>query len=123
MNNNKKTICLIHSDQDINNLFKTFLEYSGYQVYGFTTPTDGLLSFDEKRQDLVMIGLVFSEMDGLGVYKRLREMDDNVNILIVTANVGSAELIQDIYPETRNNIVYEPITLGELKDKVDSILL
>ena len=123
MNNNKKTICLIHSDQDINNLFKTFLEYSGYQVYGFTTPTDGLLSFDEKRQDLVMIGLVFSEMDGLGVYKRLREMDDNVNILIVTANVGSAELIQDIYPETRNTIVYEPITLGELKDKVDSILL
>ena len=120
---NKKSICLIHSDQDINDLFKTFLEYSGYQVDGFITPSDGLLSFNEERQNLVILGLVFSEMTGLRVYRRLKDIDNNVRILVVTASMSSAELLQDIHPETRNNIVYEPIALGDLKNRVDSIFL
>ena len=120
---NKKSICIIHSDQDINDLFKTFLEYSGYQVNGFTTPYEGLLSFDQERQDLVLIGLVFTEMNGLRVYKRLKEIDNSVRILVVTANMGYADLLQEIYPETKNKIVYEPIALGELKNRVDSIFL
>lgn len=121
--NKKKTICLIHSDQDINDLFKSFLEYSGYKVYGFTIPSEGLLSFDKERQDIVLLGLVFSEMSGLRVYKRLKEIDSNVRILIVTASIDSAELIQNIHPETKNSILYEPITLNELKNRLQSVEL
>jgi len=121
--NNKKTICTIHSDRDVNDLFKTFLEYSGYQVDGFTIPSDGLFSFDEERHDLVMLGLVFSEMSGLQVYRRLKDIDNKVRILVVTANRDSAELLQNMYPEVKDNIVYEPIVLNELKNKVDSIVL
>lgn len=121
--NKRRSICLIHSDQDINDLFKTFLEYSGYQVDGFTKPSDGLSSFKKKNQDLVLCGLVFSEMDGLTLYKRLKRIDNKVRILIVTANIGSAESLKDRYPETADNLIYEPISLNELKNKVDSIIL
>ncbi len=122
ININKKTINLIVRDQDVNYLFKQFLEYSGYVVDDFTKPSDALLSFNEKKQDLVLLGLNFSEMDGLTVYKRLKEIDNRVLILIVTSNLSSAEFIQNIFPETKNNILYEPISLKKLKNKVDSMI-
>lgn len=90
---------------------------------GFTKPSDALSSFRKKRYDLVLLGSNFDEMDELTVYKRLKEINDNIPILIVTPDLNSAEVLKDIYPETKNNIVYEPITLNELKKEVDSIVL
>ena len=41
----KRRILIIDDDIDINNLFKLFLEYDGYNVDAFTDPIDALYSF------------------------------------------------------------------------------
>ncbi|MFB5599915.1 MAG: response regulator transcription factor [Nitrososphaeraceae archaeon] len=123
MSQHKRTINIIENDQDINELFKIFLEYSGYEVDGFTRPSEGLMSFKEKRYDLVLLGLNFSEMDGINVYKKLKEVDEEAPILIVTSDHSCAKNLKEKFPETTNCLLYEPITLDELKNRVDSFFM
>jgi len=40
-----KNILIVDDDEDLTNLFKTFLEYDGYKVDAFTDPIDALYSF------------------------------------------------------------------------------
>jgi DNA-binding response OmpR family regulator len=40
-----KNILIVDDDEDITNLFQTFLEYDGYKVDAFTDPIDALYSF------------------------------------------------------------------------------
>jgi hypothetical protein len=44
-----------------------------------------------------------------------------IQIVLFGIRLGSAELIQNIFLETKDNLVYEPISLDELKRKIDSI--
>ncbi len=39
-----KNILIVDDDEDLINLFKTFLEYDGYKVDAFTDPIDALYS-------------------------------------------------------------------------------
>ena len=121
--NNKNSICLIHSDPDINNLFTIFLEHYGYHVNCFTNPSEGLLSLAEEQPDLVMCELIICENDDTNIYKTLKDIDNQVRILIITANLKCAELIQDKYPEIKNQVIIEPISLTKLKSEVESILV
>ena len=52
-----KRILIIDDDEDITNLFKTFLEYDGYNVDIFTDPIDALYSFRKNVYDLVLLDL------------------------------------------------------------------
>ena len=40
-----KNILIVDDDEDLTNLFQTFLEYDGYKVNAFTDPCDALLFF------------------------------------------------------------------------------
>ena len=40
-----KNILIVDDDEDLTNLFKTFLEYNGYKVNTFTDPIDAFYSF------------------------------------------------------------------------------
>ena len=40
-----KNILIVDDDEDITNLFQTFLEYDGYKVDAFIDPIDALYSF------------------------------------------------------------------------------
>jgi DNA-binding response OmpR family regulator len=55
MKADKKTINVIEKDQDVNQLFKIYLECVGYLVDGFTNISDALLSFKNKRHDLYQL--------------------------------------------------------------------
>ena len=50
-----KRILIIDDDEDITNLFQTFLEYDGYKVDAFTDPIDALYSFRKSMYDLVLL--------------------------------------------------------------------
>ncbi|HEY6657684.1 MAG TPA: hypothetical protein VIZ62_04080 [Nitrososphaeraceae archaeon] len=45
-----KNILIVDDDEDITNLFQTFLEYDGYKVDAFTDSIDGLYSFRKNYQ-------------------------------------------------------------------------
>ena len=50
-----KNILIVDDDEDLIDLFKTFLEYDGYKVVAFTNPIDALYSFRKNIYDLVLL--------------------------------------------------------------------
>lgn len=70
-----------------------------------------------------MLGLNFSEIDGINVYKKIKEVDEEAPILIVTSDHSCADNLKEKFPETKNYLLYEPITLDELKNRVDSFFM
>lgn len=62
-----------------------------------------------------------SPVNGITLYGKIREKDDKVMILFITADINSAEVLKKQYPETNNRIIYKPVWLKNLKTKIDSM--
>jgi DNA-binding response OmpR family regulator len=60
-----KNILIVDDDEDLTNLFQTFLEYDGYKVDTFTDPIDALYSFKKNTYDLVLLELKMPKMNGM----------------------------------------------------------
>ena len=50
----EKNILIVDDDEDLVNLYETFLKYDGYKVDAFTDPVDALSSF---RKDVYDLGI------------------------------------------------------------------
>ncbi len=67
-----KNILIVDDDEDIANLFKTFLEYDGYKVNAFTDPIDALYSFRKNTYDLGLLDLKMPRMNGIILSQKLK---------------------------------------------------
>jgi len=87
-NNNKSTkkrILIIDDEDDINLAIKVVLENDGFEVTTFNDPLEALRDYKANLYDLVLLDIRMPTMDGLGVYQRIRKLDDKVEICFLTA--------------------------------------
>ena len=118
----KRRILIIDDDIDINNLFKLFLEYDGYNVDAFTDPIDALYSFRKNAYDLVLLDLKMPKMNGMLLYKKLQNIDPNLLFCFITANKEYIEHLKKNNPDIEKIVIYKPILLSELRRKIHLLL-
>lgn len=72
------------------------LEQAGYQVVEAEDGLSALERFAVEKPDLVLLDLVMRGMYGLDVLAKLREMDPEARVIVVSADVqtSSRELVQ-----------------------------
>ena len=118
-----KNILIIDDDEDIINLFQTFLEYDGYKVDAFTDPIDALYSFRKNTYDLALLDLKMPKMNGMLLYEKLQNIDPNLLFCFITANKEYIEHLKRNNPDIEKIVIYKPILLSELRSKVHSLLI
>ena len=118
-----KRILIIDDDEDIINLFKTFLEYDGYKVDAFTDPIDALYSFRKNTYDLALLDLKMPKMNGMLLYEKLQNIDPNLLFCFITANKEYIEYFKRNNPDIEKIVIYKPILLSELRSKVHLLLI
>jgi len=118
----KRRILIIDDDIDINNLFKLFLEYDGYNVDAFTDPIDALYSFRKNAYDLVLLDLKMPKMNGMLLYEKLQNIDPDLLFCFITANKEYIEHLKKNNPDIEKIVIYKPILLSELRSKVNTLL-
>jgi DNA-binding response OmpR family regulator len=119
----KKRVLLIDDDKDINNLFKIYLEKNGrYQIDAYTDPINALYYFKKGLYDLVLLDLKMPQIDGITMYQQLKKIDNNTSICLITADIAHLEQLKEIIPNIEKYVIYKPILLKNLKDKIDSLL-
>ena len=114
---------IIDDDKDITNLFAIFLEYNGYIVDAYTNPIEGFNNFRKNSHDLIILDLKMPQMDGMAFYKKIKEIDDKVIICFTTADKNYIQELEKGILDDEKIVIYKPILLRELKNKVDSLLL
>ena len=118
-----KKIMIIDDDKDITNLFAIFLEYNGYIVDAYTNPVEALNSFRKNSHDLIILDLKMPKMDGMTIYHKIKEIDNNVIICFTTADINYIEELRKGIIDIDKIVLYKPVLLKDLKNKIDSFLL
>jgi DNA-binding response OmpR family regulator len=83
---NNKRIIIIDDDIDITNLFSIFLESNGYIVNAFTNPLEAFHNFRKNSHDLIILDLKMPIMDGMTLYHKIKEIDEQIIICFTTAD-------------------------------------
>jgi DNA-binding response OmpR family regulator len=118
-----KNILIVDDDEDIANLFKTFLEYDGYKVNAFTDPIDALYSFRKNTYDLGLLDLKMPRMNGIILSQKLKNIDPTLLFRFITAaHKEYIERLKKNNPNIEKIVIYKPIWLNELRTKVHSLL-
>ena len=114
---------IIDDDKDITNLFATFLEYNGYIVDAYTNPLEAFNHYRKNSHDLIILDLKMPKMDGMTLYHKIKEIDNNVVICFTTADISYIEDLRKGSIDIEKIVLYKPVLLKDLKNKIDSLLL
>ncbi len=121
-NNKRRRIMIIDDDIDIANLFKIFLECNGYNVDAYTNPIDALNNFRKQSYSLIILDLKMPKMDGITLYKKIKEIDDKIIICLTTADKNIIYDLKKGVIDIEKIVIYKPILLKDLKNKIESVL-
>ena len=123
MSTTKKSILIVDDDEDLTNLYETFLKFDGYKVEAFTDPIDALSSFKKDVYDLVLLDLKMPKMNGVELSQELQNIDPDLSFKFITA--ASKEYIENLEtytPDIEKNIIYKPLWLNEIRTTIYSLL-
>jgi len=119
----KANILVIDDDKDIVNLFKMYLEHDGYHVDAYTDAADALYYFKKGEYDLVLLDLKMPKIDGVAMFHALKNRDKKVIICLITADLSYLEQINEKIPNIEKYVIYKPILLRNLKDKLNQLIM
>ena len=114
---------IVDDDEDLTNLYETFLKFDGYKVDVFIDPVDALSSFRKDVYDLVLLDLKMPKMNGVKLSQELQNIDPNLFYRFITAT--SKEYIDNLKinnPILEKNIIYKPLWLNEIRITIHSLL-
>jgi two-component system chemotaxis response regulator CheY len=78
-------------------------------------------AFGAQRPDIMLVDWNMPNMDGLTLVKKVREVDKNVLIIMVTTEAGKSHVIDAIKAGV-NNYVVKPFTASVLSEKLEQTL-
>ena len=110
-------------DDDMANLFKVFLECNDHDVDAYTNSIDALNNFRKQSYNLIILDLKTPKMDGITLYQKIKEIDEQVIICLTTADKNLIRDLQKGIKDIEKIVIYKPVLLKDLKNKIDSLLL
>ena len=118
----KAKILIIDDDNDITNLFATYLESIGYNINAYTNPLEAINNFRKNSHDLILLDLKMPTMDGITLFHKIKEIDNNIIICFTTADINYIEDLCKGIIDIDKIVLYKPVLLKELKNKIDWLL-
>jgi DNA-binding response OmpR family regulator len=124
-NNNhkkKRKILLVDDEIDITFSLKTFLEENGFEVYTFNKPSSVLRDFRANLYDLIILDIKMPEIDGLTLYKKIREIDNEVHVLFLTALSDFSNYMHELNEASfvfdEKNVIRKPVDNESLLERI-----
>lgn len=114
-------ILIVDDENHVTSALRRTLAYEGYRV---SSAADGARALELARMkppDLVILDLMLPGMDGLEVCRRLREADDDVAVLMLTARDTVADRVLGLETGADDYLV-KPFALAELLARIKALL-
>jgi DNA-binding response OmpR family regulator len=120
----KRRILLVDDESDITFSLKIFLEDNGFQVNAFNKPSSVLLDFRAGLYELIILDIKMPEINGLTLYKKIREIDNKVQVLFLTALSDFSNYIQPNETSSilsEKNVILKPIDNEALLKRITTM--
>lgn len=117
MNYLGETILLVEDDQSLNFIIKDNLEQNGYIVIAVDNGESAVKTFKSGKFSLCLLDVMLPKKDGFTVAKEIREIDDHVPIIFVTARSMTEDRITGLTIGGDDYII-KPFSMEELLLKI-----
>ncbi|SFB67058.1 two-component system, chemotaxis family, response regulator CheY [Brevinema andersonii] len=83
---------------------------------------EALIKYKERQSEvqLITLDITMPEMDGLTTLKKLREMNPNVNVIMVTA-LGTAETVKEAIKLGAKGYIVKPLNREKVLERIGKI--
>jgi len=114
-------ILVVDDDKNTRLLLKAVLESEGYTVYVAANGEEALTVMDQQHIDLVVLDIMMPKMDGYEFTKNLREAQNNMPILMVSAKQLPADKKKGFLVGT-DDYMTKPIDEEEMLLRIKALL-
>ncbi|HEY8543019.1 MAG TPA: response regulator transcription factor [Pseudothermotoga sp.] len=110
----------MEDDQKIARLLEILFSNHGYDVYVAATGEEGWKMFSMHNPSLVILDLMLPGMDGFEVLEKIRSVDEEVGIIVLTARGEVENKIRGL-KKGADDYVPKPFHLDELLARVEAV--
>ncbi len=114
-------ILVIDDDSAVTSVLKRGLAYEGFCVDTAATGPEGLAIARDHAPNLVILDIMLPGIDGFEVLRRLRSVDEDVPVMMLTARDGSTDQVKGLDAGADDYLV-KPFTFAVLAARVKSLL-
>ncbi len=117
------TILLVDDEDGVRYIASKMLKKMGFNVYEATNGKEALEVFEKNKDkiSLVLMDIVMPEMDGREAFYKLKEMDSNVKVILLSGFTREAS-IDLLVKDGVKGFLLKPYTIQNLKDKISEVL-
>jgi two-component system response regulator HydG len=118
--NDKPTILVVDDNQDLLETFAMILKRRGYHVQTAVNGASAVSKCKDQQFDVTLMDIVMPEMNGVDAFKKIKEMQPEAPIILMTA-YSDEELIQSAKDEGVRQIIHKPIRIDQLMDLINEV--
>lgn len=114
-------ILIAEDDNELRQLFGKVLTKQGYAVTGVSNGKEALEALDNGYYDMIISDIMMPVMDGYEMVSSLREVGNNIPVLMITAKSEYDDMRQGFLSGTDDYMV-KPVNVNEMVLRVGALL-
>ena len=115
------TVLIADDDQKLLKMVRRTLAYEGFQVITATNGLEALARMESGAPDLLVLDWMMPELDGLELLTRLRETDNDIPVLMLTARDAVEDRVTGLNRGADDYLV-KPFAPSELLARIQALL-
>ena len=122
----RPSVMVVDDEEELANLYRIFLERSGFNSVSFTDPLSALEHYRQNydKYSLVITDWKMPNLDGIQLAKKIREYNDTVNILLITAFCTDESFKDEVYREAFiSDVIEKPFKFKELGPRITELCM
>lgn len=117
-----KKILLVDDAAFMRMMIKDTLKKNGYtEIVEAGNGAQAISAYEAEKPDLILMDITMPEMDGLEALKRLKEMDNSVQVVMCSA-MGQETMVVDALKLGAKDFIVKPFKPDRIMKTVTSIL-
>ena len=117
---NERKILVVDDNKSTLKVINAILTQDNYAVYTASAPQEAIELIKKEPIHLILLDLKMPEMDGIELYKRIKEIDSSAAVIIMTA-YGTVESAVQALKLGIDNYLQKPLNFDELKLTIGKI--
>jgi len=113
----QKKILIVEDEQKISRVLQLELEYENYETAIANNGKEALRFINQKEWDLVLLDIMLPELSGLEVLRRVRKIDENTPIILLTARDEVHDKVSGL-DLGANDYITKPFQIEELLARI-----